>query len=51
MAILETLRNSKLLKHQKPVLILMYPSRLANENAFGFEKEIIKYWKNYKKTN
>jgi hypothetical protein len=30
MAILETLRNSKLLKHQKPVLILMYPSRLAN---------------------
>ena len=29
MAILETLRNSKLLKHEKPVLILMYPSRLA----------------------
>ena len=30
---------------------ILYPSRLANENAFGFEKEIIKYWKNDQKTN
>ena len=30
---------------------ILYIQRLADNKAFGFEKEIIEFWKNERKTN